>query len=128
MQASGELLHRAEEALMKLTSRGYRQIPLELVVESEALEPSETPLAEVDEHILKKKYLQELQILLWQSNEAKDTSVKVDLSEDQLLETRITHEKNTRRKRKEDRTLPQDYLAVHYQAHQFHLAVKTPCL
>ena len=37
IQPGKQLLHKAEEALMKLTNHGYGQIPLELVDENEAL-------------------------------------------------------------------------------------------
>ena len=49
-QVRKRLRNAEEEAFRKFTSHGYRQIPLELVDENEALEASATPRAEVDEN------------------------------------------------------------------------------
>ena len=55
VQPGRKLHRRAEEALMKLTSRRYCQIPLEPVDESEALKASETPPANVEKNNEEKK-------------------------------------------------------------------------
>ena len=52
-QPGRKLLRKAEEALMQVTSHGYRQIPLEAADENEALEAPETPAAGVDEDMEK---------------------------------------------------------------------------
>ena len=49
IQKGRKLLRRAEEAVIKFTSRGCRLGPLELVDEIEALTAPETPAVEVDE-------------------------------------------------------------------------------
>ena len=76
IQPGRKLLCRAEEALMKLTSHGYR--PTDLVDQNEALEVSETPPAEFDDPIKKenssRSQTTEVQILPWRLEEAKDAS------------------------------------------------------
>ena len=47
IQAGKKLLRRAEEALMKLTSHGYRQVPLKLVNGNDALTALDTTPAKV---------------------------------------------------------------------------------
>ena len=74
-----KLLRRAKEALMKLTSHGYRKLPVEPVDENDAPKATETPLAEVDETVEKRTVFKlscnESPYLPRQLKEEKDTSV-----------------------------------------------------